>query len=103
MHRLLQRQIKATSGGLADACPELLVRLEAVDAAYVQNDEDRAMQERSMELSSRELLERNAALPAAERKYRAIFENATEGIFQATPEGRLISANPAMAEIYGYQ
>lgn len=38
----------------------------------------------------------------AEEKYRSIFENATEGIFQATPNGRYITANPALARIYGY-
>jgi len=38
----------------------------------------------------------------AEEKYRSIFENAAEGIFQTTPEGRFISANPALARIYGY-
>ncbi len=38
----------------------------------------------------------------AEEKYRSIFENATEGIFQITPDGRYITANPALANIYGY-
>ena len=31
-----------------------------------------------------------------------IFENATEGIFQTTPEGKYLSANPALARMYGY-
>ncbi|OLT61972.1 adenylate/guanylate cyclase domain-containing protein [Moorena bouillonii] len=39
----------------------------------------------------------------AEHKYRSIFENATEGIFQVTPEGQFITANPALARILGYQ
>ena len=43
-----------------------------------------------------------ASLRQAEAKYRSIFENATEGIFQATPEGGYITANPALARIYGY-
>lgn len=38
----------------------------------------------------------------AEAKYRGIFENATEGIYQTTPEGRFISCNPATAAILGY-
>ncbi|MBO3459552.1 PAS domain S-box protein [Aetokthonos hydrillicola Thurmond2011] len=38
----------------------------------------------------------------AEAKYRSIFENAVEGIFQSTPDGRYITANPALASIYGY-
>ncbi|MEG4802492.1 PAS domain S-box protein [Microcoleus sp. ARI1-B5] len=43
-----------------------------------------------------------AALVQAEEKYRRIFENALEGIFQTAPDGMLISANPALAQIYGY-
>lgn len=43
-----------------------------------------------------------AALRAAEDKYRAIFENAIEGIFQTTPDGGYIAANPKLAAIYGY-
>ena len=42
------------------------------------------------------------ALRRAEEKYRSIFENAIEGIFQTTPDGRYLSANPALARIYGY-
>ena len=38
----------------------------------------------------------------AEQKYRSIFENAVEGIFQTTPEGRFLSVNPSMARILGY-
>ncbi|WP_334938940.1 sensor histidine kinase [Nostoc sp.] len=41
-------------------------------------------------------------LKVAETKYRSIFENAVEGIFQSSPNGRYITANPALARIYGY-
>lgn len=42
------------------------------------------------------------ALRSAELKYRNIFENAIEGIYQATPQGRYISANPALARMFGF-
>jgi PAS domain S-box-containing protein len=42
------------------------------------------------------------ALRIAEENYRSIFENAVEGIFQSTPEGKYINVNPALAKIYGY-
>jgi PAS domain S-box-containing protein len=42
------------------------------------------------------------ALQEAEAKYHSIFENAVEGIFQSTPEGRLLSVNPALARMHGY-
>jgi len=41
-------------------------------------------------------------LKASETKYRGIFENAIEGIFQVSPQGRFISANQATADILGY-
>jgi PAS domain S-box-containing protein len=43
------------------------------------------------------------ALKEAERKYRGIFENAVEGIFQNTPDGRFVSANPALARMLGFE
>jgi PAS domain S-box-containing protein/putative nucleotidyltransferase with HDIG domain len=42
-------------------------------------------------------------LKASEEKYRSIFENAVDGIFQAAPEGRFLSVNSAYARMYGYE
>ena len=39
---------------------------------------------------------------ASNRMYRSIFENAIEGIFQTTPDGRYLNVNPALAKMYGY-
>lgn len=44
-----------------------------------------------------------AAVHHAEEKYRIIYENSMEGIFQTDLEGRFISANPALARIHGYE
>ena len=38
-----------------------------------------------------------------ESQYRSIFENAVEGIYQTTVEGRYLRVNPALARIYGYE
>jgi PAS domain S-box-containing protein len=38
----------------------------------------------------------------AQEKYRSIFENAVEGIFQSTPDGFYLNVNPALARIKGY-
>jgi PAS domain S-box-containing protein len=43
------------------------------------------------------------ALRQAEQKYRSIFENAVEGIFQTTPDGHYQACNPALARLYGYE
>ncbi|MGD1907217.1 MAG: EAL domain-containing protein [Leptolyngbyaceae cyanobacterium] len=42
------------------------------------------------------------SLRQAERKYRGIFENAVEGIFQSTLDGAYLTANPMLARLYGY-
>ncbi|MEL7034689.1 MAG: ATP-binding protein [Cyanobacteria bacterium J06592_8] len=42
-------------------------------------------------------------LEIAEAKYRNIFENAVEGLFQSTPEGRFLDVNKTLARIFGYQ
>jgi PAS domain S-box-containing protein len=41
-------------------------------------------------------------LRQSEAKYRSIFDNAAEGIFQSTPEGKFLTANSAMARILGF-
>ncbi|NQT63943.1 MAG: PAS domain S-box protein [Candidatus Marinimicrobia bacterium] len=41
-------------------------------------------------------------LSETEKKFRHIFENATEGIYQSTIDGRLIIVNPTLADILGY-
>ena len=43
------------------------------------------------------------SLQLAESNYRSIFENAVEGIFQSTLEGRYLIVNPMLAQIYGYE
>ncbi|MDX1951861.1 MAG: PAS domain S-box protein [Verrucomicrobiota bacterium] len=54
-----------------------------------------------LEITEQKLAER--AFQQAEEKYRGIFENASEGIFQSTLEGKYLSANPALARMLGYE
>ena len=42
------------------------------------------------------------AIRDAEEKYRSIFEQSSEGIFQNTPDGAFLSANPALARMLGF-
>ncbi|MDM8516410.1 PAS domain S-box protein [Desulfobacterales bacterium HSG16] len=50
-----------------------------------------------------EKLESSAnALLESENKYRSLFENAIEGIFQSTKDGRFLSLNPSLAKLCGY-
>jgi len=42
------------------------------------------------------------ALKASELKYRELFQNVTAGVFQTSPDGKFLSANPAMVRLLGY-
>jgi len=53
-------------------------------------------------LSMRNEREREAALRATEAQYRNIFDNAVEGIFRSTADGRFLVMNSALAKILGY-
>ncbi len=50
----------------------------------------------------RQLTHSERALSVAEKKFRSIFEKAGDGIFQTTPDGHYLEANPALARFYGY-
>jgi len=41
-------------------------------------------------------------LKQSEERYRNIFDNAQEGIYQSSPDGKFIMANQSMARILGY-
>jgi diguanylate cyclase (GGDEF)-like protein/PAS domain S-box-containing protein len=47
--------------------------------------------------------ELHCRLVEAERKYRAIFDGALEGMFQASFSGRIMTANAALARMLGYR
>jgi PAS domain S-box-containing protein len=40
--------------------------------------------------------------PSSLERYQSIVQNAVEGIFQSTPDGRYLLVNPALARMYGY-
>ena len=63
----------------------------------------RFRRERSLLHVENFLKQRTRQLYEAEKRYRSIFENAVEGIFQSTPDGRYITVNPAFAKMCGYE
>jgi PAS domain S-box-containing protein len=101
---------------LTEAYAELLARLRITPEElerkvdyYVEResllerhaaDLEQKVQERDAEIVRRVRVE--AELRTAEEKYRSIFENAVEGIFQSTEDGRFLSANRALAMMLGY-
>jgi PAS domain S-box-containing protein len=49
-----------------------------------------------------QVAENSFRIELSERKYRSIFDNSIEGIFQSSPDGRFLTVNTALSEILGY-
>ena len=62
------------------------------------------LRQRCAEWESRagDLEEYYQALREEEERYRSFYENAVEGFFRSTPEGRFLNVNPAFARMLGY-
>ncbi len=69
--------------------------------AWHKDGRPRLVVENSRNITARKRAEE--ALRDSEEKFRSIFENATEGIFQTTPAGRFLMVNPAFVRIMGYR
>jgi PAS domain S-box-containing protein len=87
---------KVSEERLKKAYNELETRVKARTAELAQ-----ANKELQAEINERRHAEQ--ALRESEKKYRSIFENAVGGIYQASPEGQILTANPAFAKIMGYE
>jgi signal transduction histidine kinase len=72
-HSLLKRQLKLFFGGAERIPKKWQAFIEAVDRAYLEADADRKMLERSLELSSQELLQANSEMRAMVQAFPDIF------------------------------
>lgn len=50
-----------------------------------------------------QLSENSIKVEESEQRYRSIFNNSSEGIFQVTPDGKFLTVNPAFARMLGYE
>ena len=80
------------------------LRFDALNSAFTWSSDSVALLKMVAEMFSNAIQRKRteAVLRQTEAKYRSIFENAAEGICQTTPQGRYLSANPALARILGY-
>jgi two-component system, cell cycle sensor histidine kinase and response regulator CckA len=98
MHRLLRRQLRRHLDEHEPLPEDLRQLLDAVSEAYAQADHDRMLLERSLELTSQELLQRNRELQAdVEARKRAeqalrLREAQTRAILAALPDILLVVA-----------
>jgi len=76
-----------------DSRLQLTVKLESLNKNLEQRIKER----------TKELEQAYEDLRLSEKRYRAIYENAIEGIFQSSQDGRFMTASPSLARILGYQ
>lgn len=79
---------------------------DTVEAVLFQKTEELVLARSDLELILQTTTEHGdtveADLRASEARFRSIFENAPEGMCQISPQGRYLSANQALARIFGY-
>ncbi|TVQ09209.1 MAG: EAL domain-containing protein [Leptolyngbya sp. DLM2.Bin27] len=89
---IIQNQLRGVMGFSNCLAPHRWSDAEVDLLRVVTADMALALERRQSELS----------LKLAESKYRSIFENSVEGMFQSTAAGRYLTVNPMLARLYGY-
>jgi PAS domain S-box-containing protein len=104
MHRHLLRQLRRL--GIDPEAPprpeDWRSFLEGVSRTYDQADRDRYMLERSITLSSREMLELNERLAWERDQFAQMFRSAPAGIIRIELDGTISDLNPAFEGIAGW-
>jgi diguanylate cyclase (GGDEF)-like protein/PAS domain S-box-containing protein len=107
---LVRYQMRQVAAGTAGAEP-IEIRLRHLDGSWRTleaigrplregGDSEVRIQTNCRDVTERKLAEK--ALQQSEAKFRSIFDFASVGIYQATPEGTLLTANAALARMLGY-
>lgn len=97
-HSLLKRQIRRHLAG-AEAIPaEWRSFVAAVNQAYRQFDDDRRLLERSLDLTSQELLHANSEMRAV---FERLINSSADGILAFDSQCRYVVWNPGMERIFG--
>ena len=93
IHSLLKRQLKKHVGESSSLPKELKDIFDAINNAYIQSDIDRNMLERSLDLSSQELLNTNEELKKTLSLLNATIESTRDGILVVDLTGKITSFN----------
>jgi PAS domain-containing protein len=100
IHSLLKRQLKKLLGDSYSLPKELKDIFAAINNAYIQSDIDRNMLERSLDLSSQELLTANVELKKTLSLLNATIESTRDGILVVDLTGKIISFNTKFVDMW---
>jgi len=92
---VLRRWVLRPLAGLEEAAAKISAGADAAVSGYGDLPGELGSLGRAMET----MVER---LRSAQRQYQRLFENATEGVFQTSLEGRILAANKSLARILGF-
>ena len=101
MHRLLRRQLRKHLGVEDEVPAALNPFVAAVDAAYADFDSDRAMLERSLELSVKELLDARDKATQAQTRLTDAIESISEGFSLYDADDKLVIHNQRYLDMHG--
>lgn len=109
-HQVLARQIRKILGESPELSPQLRTLLKRISDTYTQFDEDHALVERSLELSSRELTAINRSveekvqvrtqqLQDEHTRFIASIDSLDVGFLMCDAEGKITLTNPSIRKI----
>jgi len=101
MHNLLKRQLKKYFGDPLQIPTKWQKFVDAVDDAYMQSDVDRGMLERSLDLSSQELLHANSEMMADKNKLQSMIDAMEYGLTIQDSDYNIIYQNEVLKNIFG--
>jgi PAS domain S-box-containing protein len=77
-------------------------RQVAVSVSLIKDHSGKPIGFRGIVRDETDRQEAEEALISSEKKYREIFDNAAEGIYRASLEGKFLSVNPSLARMMGF-
>jgi len=101
-NKLLQRQIQKYFGS-ADLPENISTFLKSINSSYDHFEQDRLMLERSIEISSEEMIELNESQRKAHQDLKILFENIEEVFFSiGFMTNKLLHMSSTCEKVYGY-
>ncbi|MEK7534536.1 MAG: ATP-binding protein [Patescibacteria group bacterium] len=103
MNKLLERQVKKILQDVSKIPPQLSSFLQTVSDTYDGFDQDRSLAERSIELSSQELLAVNQRLREESERQKMILASIGDGMVGTNKEGSITTLNSSAEEMFGWK
>ena len=102
MNKLLERQVKKIFGDVQNVPSDLLLFLQTVSDTYDGFDQDRALAERSIELSSQELLDANLRIREESETQKTILAGIGDAMVVTDKDGKIIILNESAENMFGW-